>query len=58
VSSGKTGETEEGKMMWANNPEILRELHQERVRQMRRTMRRPRLKLIAMEREADATGDN
>ncbi len=43
-------------MLWTNNPEILRELHNERVRQLgeRRTTRRPRLKLVAMENEAEA----
>ena len=42
-------------MLWANNPEILRELHNERVRQAERhTTRRPRLKLVAMEAEAEA----
>ena len=43
-------------MLWANNPEMLRELHNERVRQVEdcRTTRRPRLKLVAMEREAEA----
>ena len=43
-------------MLWTNNPEILRELHNERIRQVgeMRTTRRPRLKLVAMENEADA----
>ena len=43
-------------MQWANNPEILREMHNERVRQAERsfTLRRPRLKLVAMEAEAKA----
>ncbi|MDJ0954699.1 MAG: hypothetical protein QNJ81_13560 [Acidimicrobiia bacterium] len=43
-------------MLWTNNPEILRELHNERVRQIdeHRTTRRPRLKLVAMENEAEA----
>jgi hypothetical protein len=40
-------------MLWVNNPEVLRELHKERIRQLQ-TVRRPRLKLIAMEREGDA----
>jgi hypothetical protein len=49
-------EDEENEMLWANNPEMLRELHNERVRQIteHRTTRRPRLKLVAMENEADA----
>jgi hypothetical protein len=44
------------KMLWANNPEMLRELHNERVRQVgaSHTSRRPRLKLVAMEAEAEA----
>ena len=43
-------------MLWSNNPEMLRELHNERVRQVsgQRTTRRPRLKLVAMENEAEA----
>jgi hypothetical protein len=43
-------------MLWANNPEMLRELHNERVRQVgaSHTSRRPRLKLVAMEAEAEA----
>ena len=43
-------------MLWANNPEILRELHNERVRQVAEshTTRRPRLRLVAMEAEAEA----
>ena len=43
-------------MLWTNNPEMLRELHNERVRQVSsvRTTRRPRLKLVAMENEAEA----
>ena len=43
-------------MLWTNNPEMLRELHAERVRQAARsrTTRRPRLKLIARESEAEA----
>jgi hypothetical protein len=44
------------KMLWMNNPEILREMQAERVRQVAvsRSSRRPRLKLIAIEAEADA----
>jgi hypothetical protein len=43
-------------MLWMNNPEIVRELHNQRIRQAKgdRTTRKPRLKLIAMENEADA----
>jgi hypothetical protein len=43
-------------MLWANNTDILRELHDERVRQHRhyRTTRKPRLKLVALEKETDA----
>ncbi len=43
-------------MLWTNNPEILRELHAERVRQVSEGTRvqRPRLKLVAMEAEAEA----
>ena len=43
-------------MLWTNNPEILRELHNERVRQVTKNgfNRKPRLKLVAMEKEADA----
>jgi len=43
-------------MLWTNNPEILRALHNERVRQVTdgHRMRRPRLKLIATEAEAEA----
>ena len=43
-------------MMWANIPEILREMHNERVRQAEKTfaLRRPRLKLVAIEAEAEA----
>jgi hypothetical protein len=37
-----------------NNPEMVRELHDERIRQMKRTTRKPRLKLVAMENEAAA----
>ncbi len=49
-------EDEEDEMLWTNNPEILRELHNERVRQVtgRMTTRKPRLKLVAMENEAEA----
>ena len=39
---------------WTNNPEIVRELHSERVRQVRQATRRPRLKMVAMEAEAEA----
>jgi hypothetical protein len=47
---------EGAKMLWANNPEMLRELHNERVRQVGggHTNRRPRLKLVAIEAEAEA----
>ena len=45
-------------MLWINNPEMLREVHQERTRQLQRTVRRPRLKVYAVQREADATGEN
>lgn len=50
------GMTEGDKMLWANNPEMLRELHNERVRQVgaSHTTRRPRLKLVAMEAEGEA----
>ncbi len=43
-------------MLWTNNPEILRELHNERVRQVtdHGFTRKPRLKLVAMDKEADA----
>ncbi len=43
-------------MLWTNNPEILRVLHAERVRQIQeaRTTRKPGLKLVAMEAEAGA----
>ena len=43
-------------MLWTNNPEILRALHDERVKQVSdgRRVRRPRLKLVAMEAEAEA----
>ncbi len=43
-------------MLWMNNPEIVRELHDQRIRQMKddTITRRPRLKLVAMENEADA----
>lgn len=44
-------------MLWTNNPEIVREIHNERVRQVRagRTTRRPRLKLVVMEGEAESS---
>lgn len=44
-------------MLWTNNPEMLRALHDERVRQAAdgRRVAKPRLKLVAMEAEADAT---
>ena len=43
-------------MLWTNNPEMLRELHNERIRQVSdaRHVRKPRLKLVAMEAEAEA----
>ncbi len=43
-------------MLWTNNPEILRALHNERIRQVTdgRVTRRPRLKLVAMDAEAEA----
>ena len=43
-------------MLWTNNPEILRALHDERMRQVTdgRRVRRSRLKLVAMEAEAEA----
>lgn len=41
-------------MLWTNNPEMLRELHNERVRQVTDRRRKPRLKLVAMEAEAEA----
>ena len=43
-------------MLWTNNPEIMRALHDERVRQTRAGClpRTPRLKLVAMDNEADA----
>jgi len=43
-------------MLWMNNPEIVRELHDQRIRQMKsdKTTRKPRLKLVAMENEAAA----
>ena len=43
-------------MLWTNNPEILRALHDERVKQVSdgRRVRRARLKLVAMEAEAEA----
>ena len=44
-------------MLWTNNPEMLRALHNERVRQAAegRRVTKPRLKLVAMEAEADGT---
>jgi hypothetical protein len=44
-------------MLWTNNPEMLRALHNERVRQVTdgHVTRRPRLKLVAMDAEAEAT---
>lgn len=44
-------------MLWTNNPEMMRALHNERVRQVREgyVTRKPRLKLVAMDNEADAT---
>ena len=43
-------------MLWMNNPEIMKDLHDERVRQVRAdcTTRKPRLKLVAMDPDADA----
>ncbi len=43
-------------MLWTNNPEMMRTLHNERVRQLTEncTNRKRRLKLVAMENEADA----
>lgn len=43
-------------MLWMNNPEIVRELHDQRIRQMKSDMttHKPRLKLVAMENEAAA----
>ena len=43
-------------MLWTNNPEMLRMLHDERVRQVSdgHRVRKPRLKLVAMEAEAEA----
>ena len=43
-------------MLWSNNPEVVRALHNERVRQATdgRRITRPRLKLVAMEGEAEA----
>lgn len=45
-------------MLWTNNPEILRALHNERVRQVTdsHVTRRPRLKLVGMEAEGEAAG--
>jgi hypothetical protein len=44
-------------MLWTNNPEMLRALHSERIRQAAdaRRVTKPRLKLVAMEAEAEAT---
>jgi hypothetical protein len=49
-------EEEEDEMLWTNNPEILRVLHAERVRQIQdcRTNRKRGLKLVAMEPEDGA----
>ncbi len=43
-------------MLWTNNPEIMKVLHDERVRQVRTgcTTRKPRLKLVAVDTAADA----
>jgi len=43
-------------MLWTNNPEMMRALHDERVRQVHSACltRKPRLKLVAMDKEADA----
>ncbi len=43
-------------MLWTNNPEMLRALHNERIRQVTdgRVTSKPRLKLVAMEAEAEA----
>ncbi|MDJ0498077.1 MAG: hypothetical protein QNJ89_09610 [Acidimicrobiia bacterium] len=43
-------------MLWTNNPEVLRARHDERVRQAMGGHRviKPRLKLVAMEAEAEA----
>ena len=43
-------------MLWTNNPEMMRNLHDERVRQVKNgcRTRKPRLKLVAMDKEADA----
>jgi hypothetical protein len=55
VSTVRAVAETEDEMLWTNNPEILRELHNERIRQVsKRTTKRPRLKLVAMEKEADA----
>jgi len=44
-------------MLWSNNPEIMRAVQPERIRQAHegRTTRKPDLKLVAMEAEAEAT---
>lgn len=43
-------------MLWTNNPEMMRALHNERIRQVTAgcLTRKPRLKLVAMDNEADA----
>ncbi len=43
-------------MLWTNNPEMIRTMHDERVRQVKNGCwsRKPRLKLVAMDNEADA----
>ena len=43
-------------MLWTNNPEVLRAIQHERVRHALngRPVTRPRLKLVAMEAEAEA----
>ena len=53
---GSLAESKETEMLWTNNPEILRELHNERRRQVSRhqATTRSRLKLVAMEAEAEA----
>lgn len=43
-------------MLWTNNPEMLRVLHSERVRQVREGLvSKPHLRLVGMEAEAEAT---
>ncbi len=41
-------------MLWTNNPEIMKTLHDERVRQVRAgcTTHKPRLKLVAADTDA------